>query len=1365
MTSTVLRVARVARPIVRRIVAICAVVLAVAVVTTVTVDLGPALRTRAETAGSDYIRRPMHIGRLSVHLWRGQFVVEDFVVEGLTPEAKPFFKADRIFLSMPWSTLFDQRVVFDAIELIDWQMHVELYPDGRISFPRLTRDTPRGPSAWTTTFQYVHARGGEFTYEDHGMPWSVVARNLDLTVARPTSEYRGRAEFSNGTIQIQKYLPMRADLRTTFKVEDGKVLMDRIDLTTDGAESVLSGEVDLTRWPEQTYQVRSHVNFPRMREIFFANDTFTVDGEGDFEGTFHMYREVVDGRPRNGRELKGTFSSPMTGVNRYRFSALRGSLLWLPELFEVTNASAGLYGGSSRFSYRMAPFGNPAMPARATFDAQYENVDLPTFMSEFDMQGLRVDGRATGRNLLEWPLGRFVDRQGNGEIRVDAPSGVRMLERALARDDLDAAERRARDWGTFDPRLPDAPVPLQGALSYTFGPEWIEIGESTIATPESYVAFSGRTAFGDRSDIAFHVTSADWQESDRVFAAALTAFGVRTGVIPVGGYGTFDGVMRNSFRSPRIEGRFAGERMRAFDVVWGSAVGDAVIENSYADVTGVVVREGTSEIAVDGRFALGFPRRDGGEEINARIRVANRPLTDLRHAFGLDDYDVEGLFAGEFHVFGGYRNPIGFGQMTISDGVAYGEAFESATAATRLEGKGVRLDSLQIAKSGGRGTGAAYVGFDGTYSFNLDGRGIPVEAIRISQLNGVPQLTGRFDFTAGGSGTFDRPRYDVRGTVSDFFAGEEGIGQVIGELSIDGTMMTLKLEAASPRLSMSGSGRVALTDGMEADLSFTVGDTSLDPYVRVFNPRLSPYTTAVASGSIRVMGPLANIDALLVDATVERLDLRLFDYRLRNAAPLRLALDRHSMRIDEMRLLGEDTQLDISGVVNLHEERIAVRATGDAGLGLLQGFQPNIRSSGRASLEATFEGPMRDPLVTGTMTIEDGRIRHFGFPHALENITGPVRFDTRSIQLDEVTARIGGGLVQFGGQIDMAGYSPTRIDVTMSGQNMRLRFPEGMRSLVDADLIVHGTVNAPTLGGTVTVRNALYTRQFESERGLFDFSSASTAPAGDASAPASSIPVTYDVRLVAPASLEIRNNSVRVFATADLQLRGTYDRPLLFGRAEVDRGEVTFEGRRYQITRGTVDFNNPTRIQPFFDIETETRVRVPGQTYRVLVRAAGTLDRLTPSFEADPPLPEIEVLSLLFGDVTPGRDVEFSQYNTAMTPQQQLLRERATRALTGALSSEVGRVVEQTFGVDTFQLTPSLIDPNAQSSRLDPAARLIIGKRLSDRLFLTYSRSVSASTRDQIVLLEYDQTDRFTWILSRNEDRTYALDVRVRHSF
>jgi autotransporter translocation and assembly factor TamB len=819
--------------------------------------------------------------------------------------------------------------------------------------------------------------------------------------------------------------------------------------------------------------------------------------------------------------------------------------------------------------------------------------------------------------------------------------------------------------------------------------------------------------------------------------------------------------MLNEFRAPRIEGSFAGEQMRAFDVVWGSARGDVVIENAYADVTGVVLTSGDSTIRADGRFSLGFPRRDEGEEINAILRLDRRPVADLRQGFGIEDYDVDGLFSGEFHVYGHYQTPQGFGSMAIADGVAYGESFEQATASVRLEGTGVRLDAIELLKGGGRATGAAYVGWNGTYSFNMDGRNIALEAVDAAKNAPLP-LSGLIDFVAGGSGTFEMPSYDVRGTVRDLFAADEGIGQVVGTINIRGDLMTLRVEAASPRLAVSGAGRIALTPEMDAELTINVADTSLDPYVRAFEPRLSPFTTAVVSGTIRVVGELANMARLRVDATVDQFEASLFDYAIRNASPVRIALDRNSVRVSEMRLVGEGTQLDVSGLIDLEDERIAMRATGDANFSILQGFISNMRSAGRAVLAAALEGPLGEPLVSGTMTVNNGRIRHFSLPHALESINGVMRFDTRSIRLDELSAQLGGGPVTFGGSIGFDGYRPGRFDVTMSGTSMVVRFPEGMRSTVDAELTLQGTIEGATLSGEVTVREGEYTRAFDTGGSFLDL--AESAPQLASTTIQTTVPLRYDVRVNAPSTIEVRNNNMQLLASADLQLRGTYDRPLLFGRAEIRDGEVLFEGKRYIVTRGTIDFNNPTRIEPFFDLEAETRVRVPGETYTVTLSFVGTFDRLAMQAESEPFLPEIEVLALLFSDIAPGQDVEFRQYS-GVTPQERLVRDRATRALTGVISSPVGRVVEQTFGVDTFQITPSLINPNEQSSRLDPAARVTIGKRLSERVFLTYSRSLTSSTRDQIILLEYDQSDRFSWVLSRNEDRTYALDFRFRRTF
>ena len=78
------------------------------------------------------------------------------------------------------------------------------------------------------------------------------------------------------------------------------------------------------------------------------------------------------------------------------------------------------------------------------------------------------------------------------------------------------------------------------------------------------------------------------------------------------------------------------------------------------------------------------------------------------------------------------------------------------------------------------------------------------------------------------------------------------------------------------------------------------------------------------------------------------------------------------------------------------------------------------------------------------------------------------------------------------------------------------------------------------------------------------------------------MPLRFDVRLVAPSSLRIDDNTARFVASAELALRGTYDNPLLFGNAEIERGEVFFEGNRYRVTRGTIGFANPDEDRAVF---------------------------------------------------------------------------------------------------------------------------------------------------------------------------------------
>ena len=119
--------------------------------------------------------------------------------------------------------------------------------------------------------------------------------------------------------------------------------------------------------------------------------------------------------------------------------------------------------------------------------------------------------------------------------------------------------------------------------------------------------------------------------------------------------------------------------------------------------------------------------------------------------------------------------------------------------------------------------------------------------------------------------------------------------------------------------------------------------------------------------------------------------------------------------------------------------------------------------------------------------------------------------------------------------------------------------------------------------------------------------------------------------------------------------------------------------------------------------------------------------------------------------------------------KQQLLQARAAQLLVSLLSSEVGRVVEQTFGVDTFQITP--VADGSGGAVVAARARRAAARSASaspTRVYLTFSSVAPRPRRrprDQVILLEHRPERPAVGSLSQNEDRIYALDVRVRHAF
>src|SRR5262249_48213326 len=165
---------------------------------------------------------------------------------------------------------------------------------------------------------------------------------------------------------------------------------------------------------------------------------------------------------------------------------------------------------------------------------------------------------------------------------------------------------------------------------------------------------------------------------------------------------------------------------------------------------------------------------------------------------------------------------------------------------------------------------------------------------------------------------------------------------------------------------------------------------------------------------------------------------------------------------------------------------------------------------------------------------------------------------------------------------------------------------------------------------------------------------------------------------------------------------------------------------------------------------------------RVRIGSTGPPSGFPPPLNSAPPLPESDIISLLLGQtIDENPELRALRPEAARQTQESLLREAVGRLLTNPVSAPVSRLIGEKIGIDTV-IAPT---GGTESDPLSPSARLILGRRVSERAYLTYARALGTTQREQIIVLEYDQNERVGWVITQTGDRTFALDFRVRHRF
>jgi len=1247
---------------------------------------------------SSFFGRTATVAAVRFRLLPVEIEISGIRVDGPTPTAPPFLEIPRAVASPSLAPLWGRRVDLARLIIQGAKVRINAFAGGGDDLPRFGGGRGGGCHVG---IQRLTIEGGEIVVDHERIPLDLeLPRFRGRLAARRSGSLEGNLAFGPGEARFGTAPALQVGTEMDVVIDGALVTVASAHLTARGTDLAYNGRIRIAGRPVGNFALSGLVDLGILDRHVLGTGlelrgAVRCDGRLDVQGS----RLRLDARTEGS---EGSF----LGIAVPRFA---GAVAWNETGLHIRGMELSALGGSARIDVDLS-----RRPSQARVAGRLEAVDAEgLLMPLFGLGTAGVGAAATGDVSLEWPGGKV--RQLSGSIATDlAP-------------------------------LSDGRTPLSGRFEWRAEKGVQHVEKADLRTPSTWARLAGPIQTDDRTDLTVDAESADLVQTDDLLARLRRALGNPDATaIGVGGTGSFRGRWKGTLQTPVFEGRFTGKNVGYLGVVWGDAEWAGTASPDAVTSRSLVLRRPDGELWLDGRTETGSYGENDGVEV--RVRFRQWPSGDFKRALGWS-LDLDAPLTGEAEIHG--RRSAAFGKVRAiaARGRSFGIPFASLEVDARLSGDVTEVASGHVQVGGGAIRFKGSLTAAGIYDGSVEARDVDVAEVFTPVAPAAP-WGGKVSGEVTLQGSLERPNLVAKLSSPRVFLGDEGIGAV--EASFRGAgdgVLELTATCRSPRVDLAATGRLEAAAPYASTLRVVARETSVDPFLRVVNETVPEAVAIVATGEARVQGPLQSPRELTADVTIPALEVLLPDLPIRSREPLRARLAEGRLELHDLHLAGEGTDLTVDGsAVVIGDGPVALTARGRADLGGLAAISHRLRGRGAASLSIDVSGTRQEPRIDGRLDVEDGGLRVRGFPHGIEGVRGSLRFSETAVQFSEVTGSVGGGDVILDGQAAYAKGRLSSFEVHATGRAMALRYPEGLRSVVDADLRLFGDGSVQWMTGDLAVRQAIWTRRYDVASELL----AAGPPIPDESTRRGSL--RLDVKLRVPGTFTVDNNLATLVARADLTLQGTDAAPVVLGRAEIDRGRVYFQGNTYVIRRGTIDFVNPQKIEPLFDIEAETRVR----SYRVTLKINGTLERVYPTLTSDPPLTVVQILNLLAGaDETAVASVQ-SQADQAL-----LAATGAATLAAGRIAEEVGleRGAEKIFGLNRFSIDPSVV----RGGVTNPTARLTLGKRITPDLNVLYSVDLRG-TEERVLSLEYSLSDRFSVLLTSTEPGGLGFDLRVRHS-
>ena len=1285
----------------------------------------------------------VELGRFDWNLSKLEFDVQDLTIHGLEgPNEVPYAHADRVWIDARLISLFRRQIALDRVRIERPVFHLLVYPDGHTNQPKPKAESGASPDTqaiFDLAIKHAEARNGQLLLNENTIPFDLAANNLLATMKYVAADnrYDGDLKLTIEQARYSKYLESNADLDLAFSLRPNALELSGFHMVSGKSKLDASGKlVDFT---SPIVNVTYRASLDGLQIARMLRITEIRRGQLDLNGdaTYEKWLLTTKGK-LVAHDLE--YRLPTMHVRNIDAAAeysVDQNRLTLTKL--VGRALGGIAKGDAVVNWAV-PGATKKLTAEQTglvrlSIANMMASSIAEAFSTTDLQltQLHAAGSANGSIKAQWrgDPSRMVL---NLDMNVAPPAVIQPGETPVA----------ANLRGTYEiqPERLTADV-LDATLPYLR-----MSGNGTLGSKTGTLHLS--VAVTDLSKVKPLLTIVNQQRSEAGdLAGQLNFEGTLSGKLPTPAIDGHLQVANLTFPlaaiwtpPPPLEvvGTSVPRQPRPKYIHIDSGVGDVKLSLDELSVQNGVIRRAGAQARIDFSTALSHGDFTDVSPLNMRLTIQGAQVAELQQIAGYD-YPVSGKLASDLNVHGTRLNLQGGGRVQLTDALVYGQTIKSATADIQFVNEEAQVNNFVLLHEQAQISGSGAYNLK-TERFRFQALGNNFDLATVPFFNhGHMSLAGRLNFNASGSGTVDAPLVNASAHLQNIIVNGQRVGDAKMLAVTKGDSLHLTAQSNFQSAEVNVDGTIRLRDVMPAHITAQFSNFDFMPFLQsVFQTKLGGQS--YVGGTLTLEGPLRDPSSLTVVAQIPKLTAQMEGVELRNTEPIRFSMANQKVNLDSLHLTGTDTQFTATGSIDLTGNRpINMRADGRLNLKLAQSFDPDISSGGFVDFNVTVAGTTSKPSIVGEVKITNGAVSLIDFPNGLSNINGSLVFNEERIQIQSLTARTGGGDIRLGG---FATYYPgIAFNITAQGEDVRMRYPQGVSTTGNLDLKLVGTLSGSTLSGDITITRFAFNTQFDVATFL---AKANRPPEAPRASPLNN--VRFNLHVVSTPQLQVQSSLAKLAGNADLRVRGTPSNPILLGRINLTEGQVDFNGATYRLDRGDVSFLNPAKTEPTIDVAATTRVR----DYDITLRFSGQPSHgLKTNYSSDPPLPAADIINLLaFGQTREEAQIESTQTGAVMT-------ESVSNAILGqAISNAVSSRMQKLFGVSRVKISPEV-----GSAQTNPTAQVTIEQQVSNKITVTYISNLTQSSQ-QAIFVEYNFDRNVSFVAGRDQYGVVSFDVRIR---